>query len=194
MPISRRNLILGGLAASSLPGLLVACSSDATLAPTPACGDAGITPAQIEGPFFTSGSPTRADLAADVTSDTRLALAGTVLTTGCQPVPGAKLDFWQADEDGEYDNGGFRLRGHVFADDQGRYAITTVVPGLYPGRTRHLHVTVQPPAGGRLTTQLYFPGEASNQSDGFYRRECELAMDSSDGATQRATFTFVLAG
>ncbi len=194
MPISRRNLILGGLAASSLPGLLAACSSDdgATLAPTPACGDAGTTLAQTEGPFFTSGSPTKADLAADVTSGTRLALAGTVLNTGCQAVPRAKLDFWQADDDGEYDNRGFRLRGHVFADDQGRYAVTTVVPGLYPGRTRHLHVTVQPPGGPELTTQLYFPGEARNQSDGIYRKECELTMEGTDGATQLASFTFVL--
>ena len=194
MPISRRNLILGGLAASSLPGLLAACSSDGgtTLAPTPSCGDARTTPAQTEGPFFTSGSPGKADLAADVSSGTRLALTGTVLTTRCQPVSRAKLDFWQADDEGEYDNRGFRLRGHVFTDEQGRYDLTTVVPGLYPGRTRHLHVTVQPPSGAELTTQLYFPGEAANARDGIYRPECELTMGPAAGDAKQASFTFVL--
>jgi len=207
MPISRRNLILGGLAASSLSSLLVACGRNdegvavapgptaaggGALTPTPACGDDGLTPAQTEGPFFTSGSPGKADLAADVSSGTRLALTGTVLTTRCQPVSRAKLDFWQADDEGEYDNRGFRLRGHVFTDEQGRYDLTTVVPGLYPGRTRHLHVTVQPPSGAELTTQLYFPGEAANARDGIYRPECELTMGPAAGDAKQASFTFVL--
>ena len=221
MPISRRDLILGGLAASSLPVALAACGQgdDAaapstsgaaatstpgapapsstsaagtqTLTPTPACGD-DPTPTQTEGPFFTTGSPARADLAADVTSGTKLSLAGTVLTTACQPVKQAKLDFWQADDGGEYDNQGFRLRGHVFTDDQGRYSISTVMPGLYPGRTRHIHVKAQPPGGRALTTQLYFPGEAGNARDGIYRKECEVTMSDAGAGGKQASFTFVL--
>ena len=225
MPTSRRDLILGGLAASCLPILLAACgrrAEEATapsatdpatppssagtagsaapsaapagqaLAPTPACGD-DPTPSQTEGPFFTTGSPSKADLAADVSSGTKLALTGTVLTTACQPVKQAKLDFWQADHGGEYDNEGFRLRGHVFTDDQGRYRITTVMPGLYPGRTRHIHVRAQPPGGRALTTQLYFPGEAANARDGIYRKECEVTMTGAGGDGKQASFTFVLA-
>ena len=34
----------------------------------------------------------------------------------------------------------------------------SIVPGVYPGRTRHIHVKVQPRGGRVLTTQLYFPG------------------------------------
>src|SRR3712207_6926313 len=48
--------------------------------------------------------------------------------TRCRPVAGALLDFWQADARGEYDNSGFRLRGHQFADSRGRYRLRTVVP------------------------------------------------------------------
>ena len=40
----------------------------------------------------------------------RLVVAGTVLTTDCRPVQQALLDFWQADDAGEYDNQGYRLR------------------------------------------------------------------------------------
>ncbi len=218
MPISRRDLILSGMAAAGLPTLLAACSSDeraasgpsgspsstgaaatpgtagaTTLAATPACGDDdGPTLAQTEGPFFTSGSPANADLAAGVGSGTRLSLSGTVLTTRCDPVKRAKLDFWQADDEGEYDNSGFRLRGHVFTDDQGRYQITTVMPGLYPGRTRHIHVKAQAPGGRPLTTQLYFPGEAANGRDSIYRKECEVTMSDGPGGGKQASFAFVL--
>jgi hypothetical protein len=44
----------------------------------------------------------------------------------------------------------------------------TIVPGKYPGRTRHYHVKVQAPGRSILTTQLYFPGEPGNDSDGIF--------------------------
>ena len=124
---------------------------------------------------------------------TRLLLSGTVVTTACRPVARALVDLWQADGEGAYDNVGFRLRGHVFTDDQGRYRFDTVMPGLYPGRTRHLHVKAQAPKGRVLTTQLYFPGEAQNARDGIFRQECLITLaDAADGKT--GTFTFVLNG
>ena len=60
-------------------------------------------------------------------------LVGFVLTRGCKPVPGALVDLWHADDEGDYDNSGFRLRGHQFADAEGRYRFRTIVPGSYPG-------------------------------------------------------------
>jgi protocatechuate 3,4-dioxygenase beta subunit len=103
----------------------------------------------------------------------------------------ALIDFWQADDRGNYDNDGYRLRGHQFTDGQGRYELTTVVPGVYPGRTRHIHVKVQAPDGPVLTTQLYFPGEAQNESDGIFQEEC--LIDVRDAAEGKAgTFTFVV--
>ena len=161
------------------------------LAPTPECRDADdITPAQTEGPYFKASSPERTNLRGSA-GGTKLVLTGTVVTTDCKPVGRALVDFWQTDGAGAYDNSGFTFRGHQYTDAQGRYSLETVLPGLYPGRTRHIHVKVQPAGGRVLTTQLYFPGEARNASDGIYRKECEVAMtDAADG--KNATFTFVL--
>ena len=162
-----------------------------TLAPTPECRDADdVTPTQTEGPYFKANSPERTDLRGGAPGP-RLLLTGAVVTTDCEPVARALVDFWQADAGGAYDNSGFAFRGHQFTDAQGRYQLDTVVPGIYPGRTRHIHVKVQAPGGRILTTQLYFPGEARNASDGIYRRECEISVR--EGADRReGTFTFVL--
>ncbi len=98
----------------------------------------------------------------------KIVVTGSVLARDCQPIAHALVDFWQADAQGVYDNTGYRLRGHQFTDEAGRYALETVVPGLYPGRTRHLHVKVQAPNQPVLTTQLYFPGESYNATDGLF--------------------------
>jgi protocatechuate 3,4-dioxygenase beta subunit len=210
--LSRRSLLLGGLALG-VPAVVVACSSGggdratrrpsattaspaagsgATLSPTPACGDnAAATRAQTEGPFFEPDSPEKANFVGDVGKGTKIVLTGSVLTTACQPVTRALLDVWQADPDGNYDSNGYRLRGHFFTDDQGAYRLETVVPGLYPGRTRHFHFKVQPSGGRLLTTQLYFPGEARNAQDSIFQPE--LLMNVRDGADGKdATFTFVV--
>ena len=141
--------------------------------PRPSCvDDDEPTPEQTEGPYFKANSPEKTDLRTGAGGGTTLDLSGTVVTTDCQPVGQAKIEFWQANDAGEYDNSGYTLRGHQFTDAQGRYSVQTVVPGLYPGRTRHIHVKVQAPNSPVLTTQLYFPGEAGNASDGIYRAEC----------------------
>lgn len=162
-----------------------------TLAPTPECRDADdVTPAQTEGPYFKASSPERTNIRGS-SSGTMLVLTGTVVGTDCKPVPRALVDFWQANGTGAYDNSGYAFRGHQFTDAQGRYRLETVMPGIYPGRTRHIHVKVQPAGGRVLTTQLYFPGEAGNASDGIYRKECEVALSDAAGG-KNATFTFVL--
>jgi protocatechuate 3,4-dioxygenase beta subunit len=73
----------------------------------------------------------------------------------------------------------------------GRFSLTTIVPGLRPGRTRHIHVKVQAPYQRILTTQLYFPGEPRNGSDMLF--DPELLMEVQTGPGGRpATFDFVL--
>ena len=164
-----------------------------TLPTTPACADDDDdpTPAQTEGPYFKPSSPLRTSLLESGMGGTRLVISGQVLSTTCAPVAQALLDFWQADNAGAYDNSGFRLRGHQFTDANGRFSLETIVPGLYPGRTRHVHVKVQAPNQSILTTQLYFPGEARNASDGIY--SAELLMTVVDGANgKEATFNFVV--
>jgi len=164
-----------------------------TLAPTPACDDGDDpTPAQTEGPYFTPNSPERASLLEAGLPGQRLVIAGTVLATDCRPVERALLDFWQADDAGEYDNQGYRLRGHQFSDAKGGWRLETVVPGIYTGRTRHIHVKVQAPNRPVLTTQLYFPGEPGNAGDGIFQQELLLADVRDAGGSRRASFTFVL--
>jgi protocatechuate 3,4-dioxygenase beta subunit len=166
-------------------------ASSTTLALTPACGDGDRTEAQTEGPFYEPDTPEKADFTGDVSKGTRIVLTGSVLTTACQPIGGALLDVWHADADGEYDNDGYRLRGHLFTDNQGAYRLQTIVPGNYTGRTKHFHVKVRPPGGRLLTTQLYFPGEPGNEEDSIFSPA--LLMDVRDGASGRdATFTFVV--
>jgi protocatechuate 3,4-dioxygenase beta subunit len=205
--LSRRRLFELG-AAASLPIVIAACGGDddaattvadpgsdttkaGRLEPTPACEDGdGPTVAQTEGPFFIPDSPERTSIT-EGEAGTALLLTGLVLGTDCEPIPGALLDFWQANDDGEYDNSGYTLRGHQFADDRGRYRLETIAPGLYTGRTRHIHVKAQPEGGPVLTTQLYFPGEPQNESDGIF--DDRLLMDVTEvGDGQRARFDFVL--
>jgi protocatechuate 3,4-dioxygenase beta subunit len=115
-----------------------------------------------------------------------------VLTTGGRPIPRALLDFWQADARGVYDNSGYRFRGHQLADARGRYMLQTVVPGLYTGRKRHIHVKAQAPRGRVLTTQLYFPGEPRNRDDGLFDPELLLRRLRRVRGARSARFDFVL--
>jgi protocatechuate 3,4-dioxygenase beta subunit len=135
------------------------------------CG--AVTLRQTKGPFFKSSSPLRTSLV-EPSSKTRFVLTGRVLSPRCEPISNAMLDFWHADEEGDYDNRGYRHRGHLFTDAQGRFRVESIVPGSYPGRTRHYHVNVQPQGKGILTTQLYFAGEKGNKNDFLYRPELEI--------------------
>jgi protocatechuate 3,4-dioxygenase beta subunit len=172
---------------------VISNTAPSALTPTPACGDADDdpTPAQTEGPYFTPNSPERASLIESGITGTRLIVTGRVLSTACAPIGGALLDFWQADDAGSYDNAGYRLRGHQYSDGEGRFSLETIVPGLYPGRTRHIHVKVQPRNGAILTTQLYFPGEPRNATDGIYSADLLLAINLANGI-QNGIFNFVL--
>jgi protocatechuate 3,4-dioxygenase beta subunit len=173
MNITRKQLLKTALAAAPLPILLGGgaaldrAAAQEPLTPTPMCDDGDETHEQIEGPYFKPNSPLRTAVAAGLPG-TRLVLSGFVFGIACQPIAGALLDFWQADDSGAYDNAGFRLRGHQFTDARGAYTLSTIVPGLYPGRTRHIHVKVQAPNRPVLTTQLYFPGEPRNNTDTLY--------------------------
>ena len=151
------------------------------------------TPAQTEGPYFKPGSPTRTSLVEPGMAGTRLALSGRVLSRDCRPIAGARLDFWQADASGTYDNAGYRLRGNQTTGSDGRYALDTVVPGEYPGRTEHIHVKVQPAGGGTLTTQLYFPGVSRNQQDSIFDPRLLLTVKTSPSGLT-AIYDFVLNG
>jgi protocatechuate 3,4-dioxygenase beta subunit len=171
-----RRVILGaGVFAAGSLFLANGSVAQAPLAPTPACRDGDdVTAPQTEGPYFKPSSPERTELFEEGMAGQPIELVGFVLSRACKPLAGALLDFWQADDKGRYDNSGFRLRGHQFSDAEGRYRLRSIVPGIYPGRTRHIHVKVQPRDGRVLTTQLYFPGESKNRSDGLFRKDLQI--------------------
>jgi protocatechuate 3,4-dioxygenase beta subunit len=190
---------------TTLPPTATAVAPTATAEPTeaairptlgaaavPACtSPAALTPAQTEGPYYTPNSPERASLIEPGMGGTKLIVTGYVLTTDCQPIANAWLDFWQADDQGVYDNAGYRLRGHLFTDETGRYTLETILPGEYPGRTEHIHVKVQAPNGSILTSQIYFPGVAANDRDSIFDPALLAEVqDTADGKV--AAFNFVV--
>jgi protocatechuate 3,4-dioxygenase beta subunit len=187
---TRRRFLNTALTVLALP-LVESWPGHAVAQPTPSCGGEGPTRPETEGPYFKPRSPERWSLLESGMKGRLLILTGSVITTACRPVARALLDFWQADASGEYDNTGFRLRGHQYSETMGRYRLETVVPGRYVGRTRHIHVKVQAPGGSALTTQLYFPGEPANVEDWLFRRQLLMAM-SEDADRLHAQFGFVV--
>jgi protocatechuate 3,4-dioxygenase beta subunit len=190
---SRRQILGSALASSSLlsfgnPRLSFAEGA----APTPQCHENHeATNRQTEGPFFKPSSPERADLVEPDTTGRLVEINGLVMTRSCRPVERTLVDLWHADEHGEYDNAGFRYRGHLFTDVEGRYRFRTILPAIYPGRTRHYHVKVQAPEQSVLTTQLYFPDEPANRRDALFRRDLVMQIAETPGGLA-ARFDFVL--
>lgn len=153
----RRRFLAASFAVAAFPAL--------------ACAPGRATPAQTEGPFYSANTPKKSDFRGDAKGEA-MVLEGVVYGPDCRPLAGAWLDFWHADAQGEYDNQGFRLRGHQFTDANGRYRLDTILPALYPGRARHIHVKLRAPGSTRvLTTQVYFPDDPGNVRDGLYRAE-----------------------
>ena len=188
---TRRRLITAGAAAGAALSFGRVAWGQTPL--TPACHDGDEpTLTQTEGPFFKPRSPERADLIEPGLKGRPIVLAGQVLDRGCKPLTHALVDLWQADDTGNYDNTGFRLRGHVFTEADGRYRFRTIVPALYTGRTRHFHVKVQPAGARLLTTQLYFPDEPMNRRDGLFRSELLLRMARA-GEDLEGRFDFIVA-
>jgi len=170
-------------------------SSNATITMDPSLSCAGgkttatQTVALTEGPYYTPNTPERAVLYEEGMAGIKLVVTGYVYDTNCQPVANAWLDFWQADANGNYDNSGYTLRGHQYTDANGRYTLTTVIPGLYPGRTEHIHFKVQAPNGQIITSQLFFPGVTQNEEDGIYDASLLLVIqETSDGLMGQYNF------
>ena len=168
-----------------------AAATAAAALPAPDCAaGAATTLAQTEGPFYKPNPPQRASLIEAGVTGMRLVLTGYVLTAECTPVAGARVDFWQADAQGAYDNAGYRLRGYQLTDAQGRYGLETIMPAEYSGRTAHIHVKVNAPGGPVLTSQLYIPEAARNQQDSIFRPELLLkdVRSTPEGMTGRFDF------
>jgi protocatechuate 3,4-dioxygenase beta subunit len=154
----------------------------------PAAAQVPRTPAQTEGPYYPRAIPADAD--ADllrVAGQPRQARGRPLLLEGVVRGPdgaalaGARVEIWQADDGGIYlhprdtrlaeRDMSFQGYGRAVADGAGRYAFRTIRPGVYPGRTPHIHLRATSADGAlALTTQVYFPDEPQNARDGLLRR------------------------
>ncbi|WP_192843491.1 protocatechuate 3,4-dioxygenase subunit beta [Aureimonas sp. N4] len=107
----------------------------------------------------------------------RIVVYGRVLDENARPVPGALVEFWQANAGGRYRHKkesylaaidpNFGGCGRAVTDAEGRYSFRTVKPGAYPWpngvndwRPAHIHFSVFGHAfAQRLITQMYFEGD-----------------------------------
>ena len=186
----------GPTALSPTPSPLPSASATSSLTSTPdpngTCTGTA-THAVTEGPYFKAGSPERTNLFEPGMKGIGLVLTGHVFDTTCHRLAEVVLDFWQADAGGAYDNSGYRLRGHEVSGADGSYRVQAIIPGLYPGRTEHIHVKLTPQGGPTLTTQLFFPGVPQNQADGIFDASLLVELSDAPYGGKAAMYDFVVA-
>lgn len=165
---------------------------------TPTCGNDAEALAYEEGPFYTPNSPERSDLRIAGRGGRELVVRGQVRDQYCRPLPGAVIDFWQTDSDGDYDNVGYDFRGHVFADSEGRYELLTILPNPYyfenVWRASHIHLKAQGAGTKLLTSQLFFPidPESNARHFGGFSPRLLSRLNDPNARVLEATFDLVL--
>ncbi len=139
------------------------------------------TPALTIGPYYPNRLPLDLDNDLLLINDAItpsvgeiLWVQGRVLDASGSPIRGAVVEIWQADNNGAYIHTAspvtnrepnFQGYGKFETASDGRYIFRTVKPGIYPGRTRHIHYQIKAPGRGNLVTQVHFEGEALNAND-----------------------------
>lgn len=105
------------------------------------------TPWDQIGPFYRPGAPLRTKIGSGYI------LSGTVRSAAdCRPLPGARIEFWQAGRDGTYDDA---HRSTIIADNKGRYRLETDFPPPYGQRPPHIHILVDMRGFAGLISQHY---------------------------------------
>lgn len=153
---------------------------------------ADATEATVFGPFFTAGAPL-IEVGGDISGGARgeaCLVEGSVRDTDGNPVPGARIEVWEADDDGFYDvqYGDDRVAGraHLFSGPDGGYRFWGVTPTPYPiphdgpvgqmlaavgrspMRAAHLHFMVTSPAHRTLVTHIFVEGDDLLASDSVF--------------------------
>ncbi len=174
----------------------------------------GLTVATTEGPYYLTNTPQLANGNLNSTGlpGDPIKIVGHIYsgTDTSKPIVGAKIEIWQADSDGvyypaasgdmsRYSASEIALRGFVLADSSGFYEFTTVYPGYYRGRSRHIHVRASAVGHGAVTTQIFMPPKAGDgttpQNDMIASSlpSANLVTFSDQNGIQSATFDFYLA-
>ena len=171
---SRRQFLRNtSLAALSFGILPVIAKTTALIKPnSPILCDESTEDAYGQGPFYTANAPSiQNNMLADSNEiGTRLILSGQVYNLECsEKIANTEIDIWHANDDGDYDNSGYNLRGKTTTNSQGFYVFETIKPGLYLNgatyRPSHFHFKITPPNFPTLITQLYFAGDPYIASD-----------------------------
>jgi hydroxyquinol 1,2-dioxygenase len=143
---------------------------------------ANATEATVFGPFFVEDAPL-IDNGGDMAFGAKgqpCWVEGTVRDTLGNPLPGARIEVWECDEDGlydvQYDDDRTATRAHLFADDNGEYRFWGLTPvpypipndgpvgklldavGRSPMRASHLHFMVSSPGQHTLVTHIFVDG------------------------------------
>ncbi len=176
----------------------------------------------IEGPFYVPGAP---QLGAEGTLPMRddergvpLDFGGQVHNLDGEPLAGATVELWHADDYGYYSQFApglpeWNLRGVFTTDAAGRFLAHTVRPapyqiphdgatgqfievaGLHAWRPAHLHLKVSAPGHVLVTTQLYFDGGDYLASDVASAVKPELVLSpthKADGSGDEVVYDFAL--
>ncbi|SFL73267.1 dioxygenase [Geodermatophilus ruber] len=164
---------------------------------------AGATEATVLGPFHMTTSPARenGDSIDEVGGRETCVVTGRVLSVSGEPLTGATVDVWQADENGFYDvqqpdvqppgNG----RGLFTTDAEGRFWFTTVVPAHYPiptdgpvgelltatarhpFRPAHIHFIAEAAGHVPVTTHIFVAGSPYLDADAVFAVKRSLVRD-----------------
>jgi hydroxyquinol 1,2-dioxygenase len=155
--------------------------------------DAQATASTVFGPFFFEGSPRYAngDDVANGASGEPCYMQGRVLSTTGEPLPDARIEIWQADDNGLYDvqykeSSQMRGRGHLYSDREGYYYFWSVKPDAYPipgdgpvgqlldaanrspMRPAHVHFMIKVPGYKTLITHVFKEGDRYLDSDAVF--------------------------
>jgi hydroxyquinol 1,2-dioxygenase len=160
------------------------------------------TESTVLGPFFVPDAPdypNGADISAGATGEPCL-LRGTVCGPAGEPVSGAVLEVWQADDNGFYDVQYSGLdaaqgRGRLRTDERGRYWFWSVLPVAYPipddgpvgellaaggrgpMRPAHVHFKVTAPGYETLVTHAFVAGDEYLASDAVFGVKDSLVIE-----------------
>lgn len=159
------------------------------------------TEATVFGPFFVDDAP-RIELGGDISGGAAgqpCWVEGTVRDTDGNAVPNARIEVWEADEDGFYDvqysDQRVAGRGHLYTNDRGEYRFWALTPTPYPiphdgpvgqmleatgrspMRASHLHFMVSAPELRTLVTHIFVKGDEFLKRDTVFGVKDSLILD-----------------